>query len=80
MLFPADDAAKLDAQEKAYNIESHTCKIYDDDENVDGTYTLVAQVYAPKKMEPEGNPQSNPSERYRNVLLDGAKTMKLAPC
>lgn len=79
VLFPPKDAASLDAQEGAYDIETHECVIYDGDEPVEGKQTVMAEVYAPRRLEPEGNPQGTPSERYRDILLNGAKAMELAP-
>ena len=79
LLLPSEDGLKLDRQEGAYNVESHECIIYQDDDPVDEKFVLSAEVYCPRNPEPEGNPQGACSKRYRNILADGAKLMKLAP-
>jgi len=79
LLLPEEDAKRLDAQERAYNVEAHTCEIYPGDEAVEGAMTLTAEVYAPKRAEEEGNPQGPCSDRYRDILVNAAESVKLAP-
>merc|ERR1711879_715816 len=78
LLLPLEDARKLDRQEGPYLVETHKAQIYAGDENVDGKAFIDAEVYAPARAEPEGHPQGPCSKRYRNILANAAKSMKLA--
>lgn len=77
LLLPAEDGKKLDNQEGSYDVEAHECEIYPEDDSVENKHILSAEVYCPRRAEPEGNPQGPCSKRYRNILVDGAKLMKL---
>lgn len=77
LLLSQESAERLDNQERAYNVEKHVCEIYAGDDKVDGKMTLTAEVYCPRRLEAEGFPQGPCSERYRDILRDAAKSVKL---
>jgi len=77
LLLPSEDGEKLDRQEGSYDVEKHECIIYPGDESVGNEHVLTAEVYCPRRLEPEGNPQGPCSKRYRDILTNGAKLMKL---
>jgi hypothetical protein len=70
------DRANLDKQESGYKVE--VCKL----EVYGGEGTVDVEVYVPKTDRPPGeppHPQGCCSKRYRDILVDGAEEMKLAP-
>jgi len=68
------DKDKLDQQERGYKVEVCKLLVYDSDEAVD------VEVYVPKNERPAGDPhpQGCCSERYRDILVNGAEEMKLS--
>ena len=79
LLLPKEDCEKLDAQERSYAVEQHRFEIYREDEAVEGEHFIVGEVYAPKSSEPEGSPQGACSNRYKNIMVNAAKSVQLAP-
>jgi len=82
-LFTMEDAADLDKQEGGgsyYSSVTSLARVYDDD-NRDGTAgnMMAVDVYTSKKPQPIGSPQGPCSERYRDILLMGARESNLDP-
>ena len=78
LLLPKEDCEKLDAQERSYAVEQHRFEIYGEDEAVEGEQFIIGEVYAPKNPEPEGNPQGACSKRYKNIMVNAARSVDLA--
>jgi len=74
-LLGIDCIKKLDAQEASYNIETHPVYEYGAEGKMK---TLEAEVYTSRKEIPLEFPEGCCSERYRDVLVKGAKECKLA--
>ena len=70
-LMSVADAKNLDGQEGSYIVELHPTKTYDGE-------TLTVEVYVSKDLAPD-HPESCCSDRYRALLVRGAKENNLAP-
>jgi len=66
------DADALDTQESGYDVEVHPVKLYDGSE-------LQVEVYTSRKALAPDFPEGCCSERYRDILVTGARVMRLAP-
>ena len=82
-LFSVADAAELDKQEGGgsyYTSVTSLARVYDDDDR-DGTAgeMMAVEIYTSKKPQPLGSPQGPTSERYRDILVMGARESNLDP-
>jgi hypothetical protein len=73
-LFSIEDAVKLNAQEgvgRSYNLAVHKVLLYD------GVTELDVEVYVNQKPIPINYPEGACSQRYRDILLQGATEVEL---